>query len=583
MIELKDENKTPAHELYTGYIERGTNKSLSEELWGRIPATMSEAYRLLRNNKDSYRSVPEEIEDLKKLMKSHLKKLGVLTSKVSENVDKLDQGVIETGQQPYALGGSSLILNKIAYIKSLSGLGHEGYIPLFFVADYDSVQAELLNTRVPSPSARGVLISYPMGPEYENSPIYKLPNPPENWFKQTIEKLKSNYRGLMRNAEPYLKERTIQNLEYSLSILKSTYHSSENVSDWATKIIGTLVNIEADLGVAILPFSIPSSRTIFQSGYELLLSEPNRTKFVKASNKAVELVKSSGHNAGIGLREDEYVPFFLECSTSGCHKTRIELKYRHETGFSSASVLGRCNKCGVTYEFSFNPRKPDLSDIIETLSPRVDSRQIIVDSTIPILAHVGGPGETNYYSEVVPAARALDLPFPTYLRYTRLFYNTPWNEVYAQGLREIGYPTLLDENLFEALSTWVESRNEGNEENLRKAHIEIRNVIEETDEKLRGRLENLRSDIESIKRRLRDPENRSTLINEMRKKQSLTQEIETYLSSALGRFSPERFGQEVSWAWLDVAVVAGVQDLMGVFLRQYNENTPNSSMFFANL
>ena len=133
------------------------------------------------------------------------------------------------------------------------------------------------------------------------------------------------------------------------------------------------------------------------------------------------------------------------------------------------------------------------------------------------------------------------------------------------------------------MSTWVESRNEGNEENLRKAHIEIRNVIEETDEKLRGRLENLRSDIESVKRRLRDPENRSTLINEMRKKQSLTQEIETYLSSALGRFSPERFGQEVSWAWLDVAVVAGVQDLMGVFLRQYNENTPNSSMFFVNL
>jgi hypothetical protein len=55
------------------------------------------------------------------------------------------------------------------------------------------------------------------------------------------------------------------------------------------------------------------------------------------------------------------------------------------------------------------------------------------------------------------------------------------------------------------------------------------------------------------------------------------------MSSALGRFSPERFGQEVSWAWLDVATVAGVGDLMGVFLRQYSGNTPNSSMFFANL
>ena len=213
----------------------------------------------------------------------------------------------------------------------------------------------------------------------------------------------------------------------------------------------------------------------------------------------------------------------------------------------------------------------------------MDSRQIIVDSTIPVLAHVGGPGETSYYSEVIPAARALDLPFPVFLRYTRLFYNTPWNEGYARELREKGYPTLLEESLFKALSAWVEARNAGDAERLRRAHREIRGVVKGTDERLTVELEGLREDIDSIKRRLRDPEKRSALMEEMRGKQSLAHEIETYLSSALGRFSPERFGQEVSWAWLDVAVVAGLEDLMGVFLRQYNGNTPNSSVFFANL
>jgi hypothetical protein len=118
---------------------------------------------------------------------------------------------------------------------------------------------------------------------------------------------------------------------------------------------------------------------------------------------------------------------------------------------------------------------------------------------------------------------------------------------------------------------------------LRESHVAIRGCIEATAEMLENILSRLKEEIEDIKSRLKNPEDRQTLIQEMRRKQAQAQEIELYMSSALGRFSPERFGQEVSWAWLDIATVAGVGDLMGVFLRQYSENTPNSSMFYANL
>jgi len=69
----------------------------------------------------------------------------------------------------------------------------------------------------------------------------------------------------------------------------------------------------------------------------------------------------------------------------------------------------------------------------------------------------------------------------------------------------------------------------------------------------------------------------------MRGKQDEARLIEHYLSMAFGRFSPEKFGQEVNWAWLDLAAASGLGDVMGVFLREYNENTPNSSMFYVNL
>jgi len=490
---------------------------------------------------------------------------------------------VETGQQPNALGGPSLVLNKIAYAKSLSGLGEEGYVPLFYVADYDGVQPELTNTRVPSPSSRGVLISYPTSPEQEGVPIHEIPNPTEAWLSETLEKLTSNYRGLLNGADGRLRERALMNLDHAITVLKSAYYSTENVSDWSTKVIGSIVNLEADLGVPILSHSMPGTRHIFQKGYEVLLAYSNRETFIKASNRAAEKVEASGYRPGIGLRDPDYVPFFYECQTPGCQRHRVELSYRRDAGSTTASVEGKCQKCGVIYEFSFDAGSPDLSDIIGTISPRVDSRQIIVDTVLPILAHVGGPGETNYYSEVIPAAKAVGLPFPVFLRYSRLFYNTPWNEGYAEGLKRLGCCCLADDRLFSALSGWVQARNEGDPEGLKKAHVAIRTCVESTDRELRGILDGLNAEIAGIKRRLGSSEDRATLFAEMREKQVRAKDVEVYLSSALGRFSPERFGQEVSWAWLDVAVVSGMRDLMGVFMRQYSGHTPNSSMFYANL
>ena len=259
------------------------------------------------------------------------------------------------------------------------------------------------------------------------------------------------------------------------------------------------------------------------------------------------------------------------------------MKYIHRTGSSNAIISGKCQKCGDVYEYSVKAKTPDLTDIIDIITPRVDSRQIIVDSVIPIVCHIGGPGETSYYSEVIPAMRTLGLPVPLYLRYTRLFYNTPWNEAYAKRLQSKGYPTLAERELFNALKQWVEARNDDNAIMLKEAHFIIREFIERVFRELNSEVSRLKGNLDEIKSKLKDQENRAALIREMRTKQTQVQEIELYLSSALGMFSPEKFGQEVSWAWIDVAIITGLSDLVGVFLRQYNKNTPNSSMFYANL
>ncbi len=575
--------RPPSHMLYSKHIDGLEPSGVALDLWGSIPANMGDAYKHLVVKRKEYGSAPDAIEDLKKSMKSYLRKMGILTSSVDENIDRMDRGVVEAGQQPYCLGGSSLILNKIAYICTLSTIGVEGFAPLFYVADYDSVQPELLNTRVPSPSPKGLLVSYPSRPEYEGSPIYELSNPPERWLKDTIEKIDGNYRGLMRKERPEARERALQNLSHAFTILRNAYYSTENVSKWATKTVGSLVNVESNLGVPFLPFSMPETRRLFQSGYELLLAEPNRSRFIGATNRASDLIERNGYRSSIGRRGDDYVPFYLECSSPGCHRTRVVLSYQRETSSSTAYVSGKCPKCEVVHEFSFDAGSPDISDIIDWINPRVDSRQVVVDSVVPVLAHIGGPGETSYYAEVTPAARALGTPFPVFLRYTRTFYNTPWNERYAGELEKKGQPTLMNEDLFSALRRWVEARNAQDSNELMRAHSDIRISIESTYDKLLEKVRVLDGEISAIKERLGGSENRQAAIKELQSRLRLSKAMSLYLSSAFGRFSPERFGQEVSWSWLDLATVSGVDDLFGMFLRQYNEHTPISSMFFVNL
>jgi len=568
-----------AHLIYSGYVKDGSMAELAKTLWGVIPATMGEAASLLKEIREKYGSTPDDFEGFRKAVRGYQRELGILTGRVGERIDSMDAGVVEAGQQPMCLAGSSLILNKIAFAHTLCALGG-GYVPVFYNADYDGVQPELLNIRLPSPSARGLLVTYPAGPEYEGSPIHMLPNPPEEWLTQTVEKIKGNYKGIMKRVKPETQDRVMRNLDHVLTVIRGAYYSTDNVSDWAAKIIGTIVNLEAGLGVPIVSPSKPEIRPFFLRGYETLLSEPNRTGFIEASNEAAELVEAYGFRPQIGRRRRDYVPFFLECSSPGCNRARIEPRY--VDGGGTASVKGVCPRCETVYEYSFNSSSPDLSDAIDWISPRVDSRQVIVDSVVPVLAHIGGPGETSYYAEVIPAAQRLGQPFPLYLRYTRAYYNTPWNEAYGEKVGAAGYPTILRDTLFDALGMWVKARNDGDSETVKRSHEAIEASIEETYSALTAEAETLQGEVDSIKGRLGRAEDRGPLIKKLRQKQDALSMVEHYLSWAYGRFSPERRGQEVSWAWIDLALVAGVTDVAGVYLRQYSEHTPNSSMYFMN-
>ncbi len=576
------DDRPAAYNIYADHVRDRKSSGLATELWGHISHTMGEAADLLPKARSEYGETSDELEALKVHMKNNMRDMGLLTGKTRETIDEMHNGVVEAGQQPNFMGGPGLVLNKISYAVSLAGMD-ENIVPFYYVADYDGVQPELTNMRLPSPSSKGLQLSYPVQPSEHNLSIYEFKLPGENWFMKTMEKIDSNYRGILKELPAEKRDLVQKNLDHIYSIIRNAYYSTDNVSTFSTKIIGSLVNLEADIGLPIFWFSMPETRPLFQRGFELLLREPTRSRFIEASNEAQAKVAASGHKPGIGARDRDYVPFFLECMNPKCRRIRVELKYARNEGSTTADLHGKCPICEEEYSFSINAENPDVSEIIDWITPRVDSRQVITDSVFPIVGHIGGPGETSYYAEVIPAARKVGLPFPLFLRYSRAFYNTPWNELESSGIKKAGYPIISSEAVFNTLSEWVVARNTGDDEGLRKAHKSIEDSITSTYSRLVEQLKNHENAVAEIKQQLRNPGDRRPLIEAMKKKQGEAQIIDHYLSCCFGRFSPEKFGQEVNWMWIDLAAATGVKDVMGAYLRMYNRYTPNSSMYYINV
>jgi uncharacterized protein YllA (UPF0747 family) len=212
----------------------------------------------------------------------------------------------------------------------------------------------------------------------------------------------------------------------------------------------------------------------------------------------------------------------------------------------------------------------------------VDSRQIIVDSVIPILTHIVGPSETSYFAEVIPAAKALKLPFPIVMRYSRLFYNAPWIEQASQDLVKKDITATTSEALFHALSKWVNAKKAGDSQAMSLAHKEIQLALVSSNRSLQEQLDKIESKIQELRETIKDKEDKTPIIKTINDNQQKSRQITLFLSWAYGRYNPDKYGQEVNWNWLDLATVTGVDDIMGVYERMYNDDTPNAAMFYVN-
>ena len=155
----------------------------------------------------------------------------------------------------------------------------------------------------------------------------------------------------------------------------------------------------------------------------------------------------------------------------------------------------------------------------------------------------------------------MDKP-PIILKTPRVYYNTPWAEKTA---------TLFN---FDNLSTLHNAENFKRIGQLSKTQ-EFKTsyqLIVETKENLETTLQQLELAEINYQNKLKNGKSK-----QLSRKLEL---LQIYLSQAYGRYDKGKNIQEVSWNWLDLAILTGLDDLIGFYSRPLKLETPLAPTFF---
>jgi len=572
---LKTTLSPSVYKIYEEFIWNGQEADLAQKIYNSPPVTFDSIVDRVPSLLDSYKAtlwhIPEKISILKRVLIDNNKRLGVLTPKVRENIENLEHGAVEAAHQTVVMGGPAYILNKASTAAQVVSLANSQDVPLtpfFCVADYDEVQSELTNIRTPLVGSDGNLISIPVPQGFENSPVSVLPLPDSDWLNQVEEAIRSNYRPMFKGLESNTRLLFEERLEQSLTVARSAYHNSKTLAEWSQRIMGHLFNVSGNLGLPLLTASEKEVRELLVEGVEFLLARENRDRFLNTFNEITNLIESHGYATGMGHRGPDYVPFFYECPEPGCNRSRTELHY--EDLGATAVLTGKCPTCSEVIEIETPADSPYLGEIATHISPRVDSRQILIDTIIPTVAHIGGLGEAAYYAQVIPSAMAMNIPFPMFIKYPRVYFNTPWNEQLAKSLEAEGVEVLQRREMFSLMGRIAKSRRKNRFDEMNENLFEMNRLIFET-----------HAHLNEIHRETNNKIGKATG-KEIEKLQLQKLDLERYLSWAFGQYTDGKLGQESSWAWIEWAINSGFSDLFGPYERAYVGPMKNGATVFVN-
>lgn len=521
-------------DLYEAYVQNNTAFPDSTYFYGNIAKTYKDAVDLV-SKLPKIEINSDRIKKLKVILRNYHKKLGLLTPKVDDNIDRINEGVVIAGQQATIFGGSGIIGNKIITSVKMSEIAKEKgktLVPVFLINTHDGIQPEittihLLNNQ--SSNSKPIHFSNLT----EGIAAHKIPINNHKWLNENLIVIKNIFSEFKSSLDKTEFKLFMERVEHILTFLRETYRAASTFGEWMTLIWGIQANIYNDYGVVFCPSSSPEIRKLAAEGYLPFLE--NRKMYIDEFNKATEKIKEMGFRPTTSAKKDDYSPFFYECPNDGYRITLSSIEQNDDILFH-----GKCPLDKSEYSFNLNKSKIDLSPYESNLSPRLDSNHSQLQTILPVYIRVSGPGEINYNAQVAPALRKIGVQIPLYVKYTRIHYNTPWIEKLSNDSALEEY-SLFSSEFFKTLGVLAKARRKGEIEEMHNAS------------KLLS--ERIISKISQLKSVSKEP----------------TNPIAKYKSWQFGMYDEYHQWQEVSWPWFVMSSISGIEDYLASYYRYYSK------------
>jgi bacillithiol biosynthesis cysteine-adding enzyme BshC len=309
--------------------------------------------------------------------------------------------VVIGGQQPGVLAGPLYTFWKaVAAIQLAEALSRElspqiPVIPVFWIGAEDHDRDEVASVHVPSPDGRVVRIVYDpdeagRGEAAETTAdramVAASPFPPRTSV---------GYLPTGRAAEAFLSRVATQfwATEFTseiMTILRETAAASGNLGDWFGRL---LLGLLGERGLVVANPLHPDLRALQRPMFRRLIRENASTSATLAASQ--EKVRALGYEPQVD-KDPAAANLYLYRGFE-----RIPLHRRTSAGGTYRFVAGPAGGAGRPSGVE-DLTVAELDDIAvshpERLSPNVVLRPLTQDAVLPVLAYVGGPGETSYYA-----------------------------------------------------------------------------------------------------------------------------------------------------------------------------------------
>lgn len=516
---------------------------IAHELWGLVPTNLNAIYGLMSKEVNSSPHVDAVID----FLRDYHKKMKIYSPKVESHLQHLHNGTILGGQQPVILGGPGFIANKMSISIFLHNLIDEAgfdLAPVFMIGDYDGLQKELTRVYFPNPTSPNAVIlditDDITAAEGTAAHLVKLPD--EKWLDRVMAELEQAVHGFRKKLKGDKQKLYYERFRHIHDIIKIVYRESERLDDFFVRLWGYIANVLNDFGVIFFPTSALELKKYYVQPYLHFLD--NIHQYVTEFSNATMQLQTDGYKPSLPLRDESYSPFFFECANDGY---RINPKILHTD--EGRFARGHCPHCKHEFNIPVNTLA-DLEKISDRLGPRVDTSQFVLQNLLNVKVRISGPGEIAYYAQVACSIRAIGVKTPVFVKYKRLFYNVPWNEQLGKQLSQRNQGAIHKPELFKILKMRIVGIREQNLSKIKNAEVELHEFILNEYQQLLS------------KQNKSDPAK--------------------YLSWMYGRFAPQKFGQEVSWSWIDMALQTGLSDYLQTFFRMYAPSSVPGFMYFTN-